>query len=98
MATGLQVWAPDGTLLIDTTTSVVLILGTFALGGGGFPQSGSVVDERLRNGRPYAFMLVSGVPAADGSDVVITTTANSIDWSFPVGDLRPACVVMYGTY
>jgi hypothetical protein len=103
MATGLQVWLPNGTLVVDTTTSVVLILGTFQIGGVGFPQTGTVTDNRLYNGRPYSFQLLGGIPGADNKEAVITASGNTITWRFPEADAsqplnRPNTTVMYGTF
>jgi len=103
MATGLQVWAQNGTLLIDTTSSVALILGTFAIGGAGSAQSGSITDARLGNGRPFAFQLLGGIPGADNKEAIITTSANGVSWSYPSAEAtyesdRPRATIMYGTF
>jgi hypothetical protein len=99
---GVQVWAPDGTILIDTNTSVALILGTFAIGGTGSPQSGSVTDARLANGRPYAFMLLGGIPGANNQEAEVTVSGTTVTWRYPNADPtfanRPAVTIMYGTF
>lgn len=103
MATGLQVWSPSGALMIDTSTSVVLMLGTFAVGGQGTPQSGSIYDARLSNGRPFYFMLLGGIPGVDNNEVNVTFSGDTLTWSYPkpdgsAGNIRPNATIMYGTY
>lgn len=103
MSAGLEVWGQDGTQLISTNTSVVLILGTFQIGGAGAAQSGSISDGRLANGRPYAFQLLGGIPGADNNEAEVTASGTTISWSYPKPDgssdyLRPRATIMYGTY
>jgi hypothetical protein len=90
-------------MVVDTTTSVALILGTFQIGGVGFPQSGTVTDDRLYNGRAYAFQLLGGIPGADNKEAVISASGNAITWAYPDQDgsqalNRPSATVMFGTY
>jgi hypothetical protein len=102
MATGLQVWAQNGTLLIDTTTSVVLQLGIISIGGAGAPQSGAIADGRLGQGRPYAFQLLGGIPGYDNKEAVISISGTTLSWTFPEPDgsqplNRPNTTILYGT-
>ncbi|WP_084581791.1 hypothetical protein [Sphingomonas azotifigens] len=96
---GLRVWAPDGLQIIDTGTSVALILGSVLLGGNDQTQSGSFTDDRLLLGRPYFLVTTLEVNGFIGYRPNVSFSGNVVSWSWPPqygGTPYPRCRFIYG--
>lgn len=97
MPQGLQVWDASGNVVMDTTTWVSQVLGSFALAAG--HGAGSISDANLAQGRPYVIVLpaegnkgsqAGGNPVAN----VVTVSGTTVSWNAAAD----ACQVIYGIY
>ncbi len=61
MAVGIQVWRPDGVMIVDTTTNIAAILGVNVSPGNGF----TITDDWLLKGVPWYFFIPSGLYSFD---------------------------------
>jgi hypothetical protein len=84
MASGLQIFGPDGTITVDTDSSVGLVLGIVTIGGE-FDQSptGSVADSRISLGWPYAVVTNVEVNSFIGYMPTIWFNGTTVQWSWP---------------
>lgn len=80
---GLQLFGPDGSLVVDTDTSVGLILGTVTVGGDDQTQTGTFYDDRLWLGRPFSIVTTIEVNSFIGYRPDVRIAGNKVTWSWP---------------
>lgn len=96
---GLQIFAADGGLLVDTDTSVAVILNSVLIGGSNQAQSGSIVDSRLSLGRPFFLVTTLEVNGFIGYRPNVTFGNGVVNWSWPPqnsGTPYPRARFIYG--
>lgn len=99
MATGLQLFTPDGFMFLDTDSSVACILGSVVVGGPDQTQSGSFTDPKLALGRPFAVVTSVEVNSFIGYKVSVSISGTTVSWTFPpnFGTAPfPRCRFIYG--
>ena len=97
MPQGLQVWDAAGNMLVDTTTWMSQVLGSFELPAD--HAAGSTTDAGLATGRPFVVVLPyegnlgaesTGNPIANQ----VTVSGTTISWNAA----KVGCRVIYGVY
>lgn len=102
MPVGLQTYNADSTIQIDLTGLYPKLLGSFHTG----TNPGSVTDQKLRWGRPFAYLLPDQFTTPDRFPLYaqLSTTVDSVYWEFnPYSTATGASVkvggtVIYGVY
>lgn len=79
----IQIWDETGFQILDTESSVALILGSVLIGGDNQSQSGSFTDSRLPLGRPYSLVTSLEVTGFIGYIPTITFSGTTVSWSWP---------------
>lgn len=104
MTAGLQVWDASGNLMVDTSTLMGRIFGSVTIQSG---DSGSLVDENLLTGVPFAIPCAQFLDGYDPfewdpgiSNPVITFSGNTMFWSSYNTSLleKPEYIIYYGAY
>lgn len=101
---GLKVWTPSGRQVVDTESSVALILDVVTIGGGNQAQSGVINDARLVLGRPFYLVTTLEVNGFIGYRPEVTFGPLTVSWRWPQnsGDGQggtlafPRCRFIYG--
>lgn len=82
MPSGLQVWAPDGRLKIDTSTISFNLLGELTVGGAGFPKTGSIYESRFSLGTPFFAIVAGAAPSREQNFPDFRTEGNYLIWEY----------------
>lgn len=92
MAYGLVVRDAAGNVILDTSTRLTRILGTFNTG----TSNGSITDGNLAQGTPFWF-ISDGYGSGDGFTADISVSGTTISWTI-TGTPKIACQFVYGVY
>lgn len=96
MTSGLEVYDSTGVLIMDTTSRVVKIIGTYSFGSSytGSAQSGSL-NVPLFGANPSntpVFLRIDGNWAGPDGDAVITISGSTLSWQY-----QNASTTLYGS-
>lgn len=94
MPTGLEVYAPDGTIIFTTTTRLGSVLGQVNAG----TTNGSYDDARLANGLPFYYLVSNGPYANYTLKVEFTNGGTRIVWTWLSRGSGVNTTIIYGTY
>lgn len=99
MPSGIQVWDPNGNILVDASSSAVKILATITLTStdGSVTNAGlqPVVDGKAR------FLFITVPTSSSGSlfdRPVISRSGTTVSWSWPNSASKPPYKLIYGYY
>ncbi len=85
MPQGLQIWKADGTLMLDTSLSVLMELGTTTIGGSTV-QTGSLTETNFTLGNPFAVVMSVEMSLTNQSITyapILTISGTTLSWNFP---------------
>ena len=84
MPQGLQVFNPDGSILLDTNTWVSQILGNVSLAAN--HAAGSLNDANFTRGRPFYFVLMQegnqgSTPTGNPVNKIVSVSGTTLSWN-----------------
>jgi hypothetical protein len=99
MAAGLQVWDASGNIMLDTTSRMTRVLGSFSIAAG--QAAGSVTNAALSSGEPWIFASVvhPGGAGSGGAASTFSFSGNTLSWTKNgIASYSDTIFVIYGVY
>ena len=92
MASGMQVFDGNGSLILDTGNRIAKVLGTVSVS-----SNGSIYVPLLAGNTPFFFVYANEAPnTVTGGLPNVSFSNGTISWTYPATAL--ACTITYGMY
>lgn len=98
MPVGIQVFGPDGGIVLDTNYAITRIIGTIQVAAG---SSGAIQDNLLTSGRGWYYVFTKGTWGLSNVPIVSFNPSTGVmSWSYPTNGTRyhADAFIIYGTY